>query len=95
MKLLKLLVFLFLLIVGAAFAVLNAQIIQLDFYFALYSLPLSVILIAFMSVGAVLGVVASSTIVLRLKHENNNLKRQANLVNQEVKNLRTMPIRDN
>lgn len=93
-KLLKLLVFLLFLITGAAFAVLNAGSISLDYYFSVIELPLSVVLIACMALGAVLGVIACSSIVLRLKHENNGLRRKARLVHEEVRNLRTMPLRD-
>ena len=94
MKLLKLIIFLFFLVFGAAFAVLNSDPIQLDYYFSQIDLPLSVVLIAFMSIGAVLGVLACSSIMLRLKHENATLKRKARLVSEEVKNLRTIPLRD-
>ena len=94
MKLIKLLVFLAFLLTGAAFAVLNSNPVKLDYYFSVIELPLSVVLILFMTLGAVLGVFACSSIMLRLKHENNGLKRQARLVSEEVKNLRTIPLRD-
>lgn len=94
MKLIKLIIFLFFLLLGASFAVLNSAPVLLDYYFSSIELPLSVVLIAFMVLGVVLGVFACSGLVLRLKHENSTLKRKASLVNQEVKNLRTIPIRD-
>lgn len=94
MKLIKLAIFLLFLLIGAAFAILNSQSVTLDYYFSFIELPLSVVLIAFMTIGAVLGVFACSSIMLRLKHENNSLKRKARLVNEEVKNLRTIPLRD-
>ena len=94
MKLVKLIIFLFFLIVGAAFAILNSGMVTLDYYFGFIELPLSIVLIAFMSFGALLGIFACSSLMLKLKHENNGLKRQANIVKEEVKNLRTIPIRD-
>lgn len=94
MKLVKLIIFLFFLILGAAFAILNSEMVKLDYYFSFIELPLSIVLIAFMSLGALLGIFACSSLMLRLKHENNGLKRQANIVKEEVKNLRTIPIRD-
>jgi putative membrane protein len=93
-KLIKLVFFLFFLLVGASFAVLNSDSVMLDYYFSTLELPLSIILIVFMSLGAVLGVFACSGLMLRLKHENSSLKRKASLVHEEVKNLRTIPIRD-
>lgn len=94
MKFVKLVFFLLFIIVGAAFAVLNSQTVMLDYYFSVIELPLSIVLIFFMSIGAVLGVFACSGMMLRLKHENSGLKRKANLVSEEVNNLRTIPIRD-
>lgn len=94
MKIIKLILFLAFLLIGAAFAVLNSDAVRLDYYFSVMELPLSVVLIAFMSLGAVLGVFACSSILLRLKHENTGLKRKARLVHEEVKNLRTIPLRD-
>ena len=94
MKLVKLIIFLFFLIIGAAFAILNSEMVKLDYYFSFVELPLSIVLIAFMTLGALLGIFACSSLMLRLKHENNGLKRQANMVKEEVKNLRTIPIRD-
>ena len=94
MKLVKLIIFLFFLILGAAFAILNSEMVKLDYYFSFIELPLSIVLIAFMSLGALLGIFACSSLMLRLKHENNGLKHQANMVKEEVKNLRTIPIRD-
>ena len=94
MKLIKLVFFLFFLLVGASFAVLNSAPVMLDYYFSTLELPLSIVLLAFMALGAFLGVFACSGLVLKLKHENSSLKRKANLVHEEVKNLRTIPIRD-
>ena len=94
MKLVKLIIFLFFLIVGAAFAILNAQMVRLDYYFSFIEIPLSIVLIAFMFLGALLGIFACSSLMLRLKHENNGLKREAKMAREEVKNLRTIPIRD-
>jgi len=94
MKLIKLMLFLIILIIGAAFAVLNSEVVRLDYYLSNVELPLSIVLIATMSLGAVMGVIACSSIILRLKHENSGLKRKASIVHEEVKNLRTIPLRD-
>lgn len=94
MKFIKLFFFLVFIIVGAAFAVLNSDSVSMDYYFGKLDLPLSIVLVVAMSGGAFLGVFACSGLMLRLKHENHGLKRKARMVNEEVKNLRTIPIRD-
>jgi len=90
----KLLVVLAVMLFGAAFAVMNAEPVNLDFYFDTRELPLSVVLVAAVCVGALLGVLAGLVGMARLKRENSELKRKARLASQEVNNLRAMPIKD-
>ena len=94
MRFLKLLFILAVMLVGAAFAVMNAQPVQLDYYFGTREIPLSVVLVGAVCVGALLGVLAGLLGMARLKHENSDLKRKARLVSQEVSNLRSIPIKD-
>ena len=94
MRFIKLLIFLFLITLGAAFAVKNAGSVNLDFYFGKSDLPLSLLLVGALSVGALLGVLAASGTLLRLKRENAVLRRKAKMVSEEVKNLRTMPLKE-
>ncbi|MGD2119917.1 MAG: LapA family protein [Chromatiales bacterium] len=94
MKLVKLLFIVFFVLIGAAFAVMNAEQVILNYYFGNTQLPLSLVLIAFMAIGAALGIIACSSIMMRLKHENSGLKRKAKMVKEEVNNLRTIPLRD-
>ena len=58
------------------------------------NLPLSVVLVGAVCIGAVLGMLAGLAGLASLKHENANLRRAARLASEEVKNLRTMPIKD-
>ena len=78
--------------VGAAFAVANNQPAAIELYFATPTLPLSLLLLLAVGVGIVLGAIASSFYFMRIKKENADLRRQSRLVEQEVKNLRTLPI---
>ena len=94
MRLLKLLFILLVMMVGSAFAVMNAEPIALNYYFGSREIPLSVVLVGTLCVGAVLGLLASLGVVARLKRENAELKRKARLTSQEVNNLRTIPIKN-
>lgn len=94
MRFLKLLVILLVMLVGAAFAVMNAEPVNLNYYFGSREFPLSVVLVGAVCVGAVLGMLAGLTALARLKRENVELHRQARLTSQEVKNLRTIPLKD-
>lgn len=83
-----------LLIIGILFAVLNADPVSLHYYFGDKQLPLSLIIIGTLIVGAIMGVIASAAVVFKLKRENARLRRLTELSEKELKNLRTLPIKD-
>ncbi len=94
MRFLKLLFFLLLMMLGVVFAVMNAGSIHLNYYFGVRDLPLPLVLLAALGVGALLGVLAAMGGVLRLKKENMDLRRNARLASEEVNNLRAIPIKE-
>ena len=94
MRFLKLLFILLVMLVGAAFAVMNAEPVQLNYYFGSRELPLSVVLVGAVCVGALFGILAGLGAIARLKRENAALHRRARIASQEVNNLRTIPLKD-
>ena len=95
MRFLKLIFILLIMMIGAAFAVMNADPVMLNYYFGKQELPLSVVLVGAIGLGAVLGVLATLSGSLRLRRENMSLRHKARLATQEVNNLRALPIKDN
>jgi len=93
-RLIRLILFLLVMLVGAVLAVMNADLVNLNYYFGSRELPLSVLLVGAVFVGAVLGMVAGLGGMMRVKRENANLRRQARLASEEVNNLRSLPIKD-
>ncbi|MCG8427881.1 MAG: LapA family protein [Chromatiales bacterium] len=94
MRFLKLIFILLIMIIGAALAVMNADPVQLNYYFGSIELPLSVVLVGSIATGAALGLLATLGGFFRLKRQNMELKRKAKLASQEVNNLRSIPIKD-
>lgn len=92
LKVIKLILAVVFLVFGAAFAIINDQPVSVDLYFATPTLPLSLLMLFAVGVGIVLGAVAGGFYFMRVKKENADLRRQSRLVEQEVKNLRTLPI---
>lgn len=90
-KLLLLLVFM---LVGASFAIINDAPVVVDLYFFTSSLPLSLLLLLALGCGILLGGLAGMSYFVRVKKENADLRRKAKLVSEEVRNLRTLPIRE-
>jgi putative membrane protein len=93
-RFLKLIFIFLIMMIGAAFAVMNADTVKLNYYFGVQELPLSVILVGAIGIGAVLGVLATLVGSLKLRRENMTLKHKAKVARQEVNNLRSIPIKD-
>jgi len=81
-------------VLGAAFASLNGGMVNLDYYFGLTELPLSIVILVSIGIGVLLGGLAGLGLFFKAKREYHQLRRQSKLVNEEVKNLRVMPLKD-
>jgi len=79
---------------GVAFAVLNAEAVQFDYYFGKIATPFSLALILALLVGAIFGLLASAGIILRAKRQVAKLKRASAVSEKEIANLRAIPIKN-
>lgn len=94
-RIVYLFLFLLLVIFGIVFAVLNADPVQLNYYYGSKEVALSLILVLAMIVGALLGVLASASMIISNRREVVKLRKAVQLAEKEVANLRAIPIRDN
>ena len=95
LRIVYLFIFLVLVIFGIVFAVLNADPVKLNYYFGSKEVALSLILVLAMIVGAILGVIASASMIINARREVMKLRKSVELAEKEVTNLRAIPIRDN
>lgn len=80
---------------GVTFAVQNSQVVEINYYFGVqWSGPLSLVLLAVLGVGIALGYVAGLRTVIRLQRQLVLARREIRSMEQEVANLRSLPIRD-
>lgn len=93
-RLLSFVLMFILVLLGLAFAVGNAKPVEINYFLATRELPLAMTLVLALVVGAVIGLLFSLTLMIRLKRETLRLRRQIRLVEQEVVNLRNIPIKD-
>ncbi|MGA7799685.1 MAG: LapA family protein [Gammaproteobacteria bacterium] len=93
-RILLAILFLVLLLLGLSFAVLNATSVPLNYYLGEVDLPLALVVVASLVLGAILGVLVSLGIVLRLKRQVRHLRRQVQTAEKEVSNLRAIPLKD-
>lgn len=83
------------LILGLSFAYKNAQIVTLNYYFGIHwESPLSLMLLTALALGMVMGVLASLGMLMRMQRQLVRARREIRDFEQEVMNLRALPIRD-
>ncbi|MEJ2362346.1 MAG: LapA family protein [Gammaproteobacteria bacterium] len=93
-KLIYTVIVLVIILFGVIFAMLNAQNIQLNYYFGTQQLPLSLAIVLSMLVGAILGVLASIRLILRSRREISRLRKASQIAEKEIANLRAIPIKN-
>jgi putative membrane protein len=92
-NLIKLLVALAVLTLGAGFASLNDVQVALDYYFGSLEAPLPMVLLGTLGVGLLLGFIAGLTLWAGARREVSSLRRSARLAQEEVNNLRAIPLK--
>lgn len=89
-----LIVFLLLILLGLVFAVLNAESVTFNYYFGQFQIPLSGLVVVAVFVGAILGVIAMSGVVMKARREAAKSRKHAELAEKEINNLRSIPIKN-
>ena len=93
-KLGALLVFLLVMAAGLMLVMANPQAVGINLYFAEYTLQLGFALLATLGLGLGLAMGLGGWMVLRYRFKLSRLQRQYDLVYQEVRNLRRLPIHE-
>ncbi|MDF1684106.1 MAG: LapA family protein [Legionellaceae bacterium] len=94
MRLIMMMFYFLIMLFGVAFAALNAGSVQLNLYFKMYTMPISILLLAALALGVILGFVVFLTRYWSLKAQYRKLKHQLELTEREIKNLRAIPLKD-
>lgn len=81
-------------ILGVTFSGLNSHSVNINYYVNETSLQLPLLLLIVLIIGAFLGCIAMLPALIRGKHANHQLKHKIKQVEQEVNNLRTIPIKE-
>jgi putative membrane protein len=83
-RLLGFLSLLLLVALGLSFASLNSEPVLLDYYFDKQEIPLSLLLVGALVAGALLGLLASTGILVRQKRKASKLNRQVVSLEKEM-----------
>ncbi|MDA1107227.1 MAG: LapA family protein [Proteobacteria bacterium] len=94
LRIIRLVLLMLIAVVGLVFAVLNAGQVDLSYYLGVWRAPLSLILVLAFALGALFGVIACLGMLFKAKQEGRRLHKTLKLSEQEVTNLRNIPVRD-
>ena len=78
---------------GIVFAVANANAVVFNYYLGSKQVPLSLLLVFAFGGGVILGFIFALPNWFRLKRDKRKLKARIKLVEQEIGNLRNLPIK--
>ena len=94
MRLIMMIFYFMVVLFGVSFSVLNAGAVQLNFYFKTFSIPISLLMILILALGIFIGFFVFATRYWCLKAHHRKLKHQLELTEREIKNLRSIPLKD-
>ncbi|RUR12185.1 LapA family protein [Legionella sp. km772] len=94
MRILLLVFYILLIIVGVSFAALNAASVEVNFYIKTISMPISVLMTIMLGLGVLIGFLLFISRYWRIKIECRKMKNQLKLTEKEIKNLRSIPLQD-
>jgi len=86
--------YLFLILVGVSFAVLNATSVHINLYVTTLKLPVSILMTLMLGAGLLLGFFLSLCKYWHIKTENRHIRNQLKMTEKEIKNLRAIPLKD-
>ena len=83
------------LFIGLTFAIQNKQRVELSYYFDWqWTAPIAVIVLVSFAIGVVCGFLANLWALRRMQRKVFKARKQVRLIEQEVDNLRSLPIKD-
>ncbi|QRN03921.1 DUF1049 domain-containing protein [Legionella sp. MW5194] len=94
MRLLMILFYLLLILVGVSFAALNANSVEVNFYVTTVTMPISILMTIMLGIGILVGFLIFLLRYWRLKRELARVRNQLRLTEKEIKNLRDIPLKD-
>lgn len=81
-------------IIGITFSGLNSQTVAINYYLGETTLHLPILLLLTLVIGVVFGLIIALPSLLKKKNTARHLKQQIKQAEQEISNLRNIPIKE-
>jgi len=95
-KIMRIFSYIFIIIIvfiGISFATLNANSVAFNYYLGTKQMPLSLLLVLFFGCGMFFGFLCALPYWFRLRRDKRKLKSRLKLIEKEIDNLRSLPIK--
>ena len=92
--LVQLILLMLILIIAAAFAALNEQVISMNYFVGTMDTPLTFVIIVCFILGMLFSFLIIVSYIIRLRWQQRRMKQALQLKDQELNNLREMPLKD-
>ena len=92
--LLQLLLVILILIIAATFAALNEQVINLNYFIGTLDTRLTFVIISCFVLGMIFSLAVVLSYIIRLRFEQRRLRSSLRIKEQELNNLRELPVKD-
>jgi len=94
MRIITYVIILLIILLGVTFAGLNAEPVMLNYYIGSTQLPLSLLLVLALIIGCIISLIVSLILYIKYKTDNHRLRQRLKVVEAELANLRTIPLKD-
>ena len=94
MRIFSYIIWVLLIIIGVSFAILNSQSLSLNYFVGKTTIYFPFLFLLLLLCGAILGFLAALPFLMRSKAQAHRLKQKMKALEQEVANLRAIPIKD-
>lgn len=81
-------------LLAISFATLNSHSVIVNYYFGKINIYLPLLMLIELVIGAILGMIAMLPTIFKQKSKNRQSKSRIKAIEQELNNLRVMPIKD-
>ena len=93
-RILTIIIFIIVFAVGITFSAINTDLVNINYYLGTLSLPLSIVVVASIVLGLILGALAIFMGTIQLRYENRRLHKKLETSEQEINSLRILPLTD-
>ena len=80
--------------IGVTFSGLNSRMVLINYYLDEKQVHLPILLLIVLAIGVLLGFVTLFPTLIKKKHANRRLRQRIKQIEQEVDNLRAIPIKE-